>query len=248
MKSNQKGNHLYAYKDTIRRLFLLTLFSFLIVESYAQNKTISGTVTDFTGEPVIGASVLVNGTTNGTITDLNGKFSLSNVPTKGTITITYIGYKKQEVSVAGNTNFKITLQEDTETLDEVVVVGYGVQKKSDVTGAMARIGEKELKAMPVRNALEGMQGKTAGVDITSSQRPGEVGNINIRGQRSINAEQGPLYVVDGMVIQNGGIENINPSDIEAIDILKDASATAIYGSRGANGVILVTTKKEKKVK
>ena len=241
MKSNKKGNHLYAYKDTIRRLFLLTLFSFLIVESYAQNKTISGTVTDFTGEPVIGASVLVNGTTNGTITDLNGKFSLSNVPTKGTITITYIGYKKQEVSVAGNTNFKITLQEDTETLDEVVVVGYGVQKKSDVTGAMARVGEKELKAMPVRNALEGMQGKTAGVDITSSQRPGEVGNINIRGQRSINAEQGPLYVVDGMVIQNGGIENINPSDIEAIDILKDASATAIYGSRGANGVILITT-------
>ena len=217
MKSNQKGNHLYAYKDTIRRLFLLTLFSFLIVESYAQNKTISGTVTDFTGEPVIGASVLVNGTTNGTITDLNGKFSLSNVPTKGTITITYIGYKKQEVSVAGNTNFKITLQEDTETLDEVVVVGYGVQKKSDVTGAMARVGEKELKAMPVRNALEGMQGKTAGVDITSSQRPGEVGNINIRGQRSINAEQGPLYVVDGMVIQNGGIENINPSDIVAIE-------------------------------
>lgn len=248
MKSNQKGNHLYAYKDTIRRLFLLTLFSFLIVESYAQNKTISGTVTDFTGEPVIGASVLVNGTTNGTITDLNGKFSLSNVPTKGTITITYIGYKKQEVSVAGNTNFKITLQEDTETLDEVVVVGYGVQKKSDVTGAMACVGEKELKAMPVRNALEGMQGKTAGVDITSSQRPGEVGNINIRGQRSINAEQGPLYVVDGMVIQNGGIENINPSDIEAIDILKDASATAIYGSRGANGVILVTTKKGKEGK
>ena len=248
MKSNKKGNHLYAYKDTIRRLFLLTLFSFLIVESYAQNKTISGTVTDFTGEPVIGASVLVNGTTNGTITDLNGKFSLSNVPIKGTITITYIGYKKQEVSVAGNTNFKITLQEDTETLDEVVVVGYGVQKKSDVTGAMARVGEKELKAMPVRNALEGMQGKTAGVDITSSQRPGEVGNINIRGQRSINAEQGPLYVVDGMVIQNGGIENINPSDIEAIDILKDASATAIYGSRGANGVILVTTKKGKEGK
>ena len=151
MKSNKKGNHLYAYKDTIRRLFLLTLFSFLIVESYAQNKTISGTVTDFTGEPVIGASVLVNGTTNGTITDLNGKFSLSNVPIKGTITITYIGYKKQEVSVAGNTNFKITLQEDTETLDEVVVVGYGVQKKSDVTGAMAR--ERWATLIFVDNAL-----------------------------------------------------------------------------------------------
>ena len=140
------------------------------------------------------------------------------------------------------------MEEDTEVLDEVVVVGYGIQKKSDVTGAMARVGEKELKAMPVRNALEGMQGKTAGVDITSSQRPGEVGGINIRGVRSITADQDPLYVVDGMIIQNGGIENINPSDIEAIDILKDASATAIYGSRGANGVVLVTTKKGKEGK
>ena len=195
------------------RSWLLMLFAAISLSVSAQTITVKGNVKDTTGEPIIGASVVEKGnTTNGTITDLNGKFSLSNVPTKGTITITYIGYKKPEVSVAGNTNFKITLQEDTETLDEVVVVGYGVQKKSDVTGAMARVGEKELKAMPVRNALEGMQGKTAGVDITSSQRPGEVGNINIRGQRSINAEQGPLYVVDGMVIQNGGIENINPSE------------------------------------
>ena len=113
MKSNKKGNHLYACKDTIRRLFFFTLFSLLIVGAYAQNKTVTGTVIDFTGEPVIGASVLVNGTTNGTITDLNGKFTLSNVPAKGTITVTYIGYKKQEISVAGNTNFKITLQEDS---------------------------------------------------------------------------------------------------------------------------------------
>ena len=208
----------------------------------------SGTVLDQNGESVIGASVVVKGTTNGVITDFDGKFTLNNVPENGTIEISFVGYKTQEIPVAGKNNIQVTLAEDTEVLDEVVVVGYGIQKKSDVTGAMARVGEKELKAMPVRNALEGMQGKTAGVDITSSQRPGEVGGINIRGVRSITADQGPLYVVDGMIIQNGGIENINPSDIEAIDILKDASATAIYGSRGANGVVLVTTKKGKEGK
>lgn len=248
MKNYKKSFNFFACTDIIRRLFLFIMLTSFVSGVYAQDKTISGTVIDSTGEPVIGASVLVNNTTNGTITNLNGEFVLSGVSPKANITITYIGYKKQTISVGGNSKFRVTLQEDTEILDEIVVVGYGVQKKSDVTGAMVRVGEKELKAMPIKNALEGMQGKTAGVDITSSQRPGEVGNINIRGQRSITAAQGPLYVVDGMVIQNGGIDNINPSDIEAIDILKDASATAIYGSRGANGVILVTTKKGKEGK
>lgn len=239
---------MFGRTGKLQRLFLIALFSVLAIGAYAQSKTVSGTVVDQTGEPIIGANVVVKGTTNGIITDLDGRFTLSNVPDKGTISISFIGYQDQEISVAGKTNLQVTLQEDNAMLDEVVVVGYGVQKKSDVTGAMARVGEKELKAMPVKNALEGMQGKTAGVDITSSQRPGEVGGINIRGVRSIDAEQGPLYVVDGMIIQTGGIENINPSDIEAIDILKDASATAIYGSRGANGVILVTTKKGNKEK
>ena len=245
---NSKNLSLFGRTGKLQRLFLIALFSVLAIGAYAQSKTVSGTVVDQTGEPIIGANVVVKGTTNGIITDLDGRFTLSNVPDKGTISISFIGYQDQEISVAGKTNLQVTLQEDNAMLDEVVVVGYGVQKKSDVTGAMARVGEKELKAMPVKNALEGMQGKTAGVDITSSQRPGEVGGINIRGVRSIDAEQGPLYVVDGMIIQTGGIENINPSDIEAIDILKDASATAIYGSRGANGVILVTTKKGKQGK
>ncbi|MDO4163397.1 MAG: TonB-dependent receptor [Bacteroides sp.] len=245
---NSKNLSLFDRLDFFRRSFLIALFSVLAVTLSAQNKTVSGTVIDGTGEPVIGASILVKGTTNGVITDLDGHFTLSNVPANGVIQVSFVGYQTQEVPVAGKSNLQVTLQEDSEMLDEVVVVGYGVQKKSDVTGAMARVGEKELKAMPVKNALEGMQGKTAGVDITSSQRPGEVGGISVRGVRSINADQGPLYVVDGMVIQNGGIENINPSDIESIDILKDASATAIYGSRGANGVILVTTKKGKEGK
>lgn len=231
--------------SSLQRLFFLALLSIIAIGAYAQGKTVSGTVLDKSGESVIGASVVVKGTTNGTITDFDGKFTLSNVPNDASLEISFVGYKTQVIPVQGKNTFNVTMVEDTEVLDEVVVVGYGVQKKSDVTGAMARVGEKELKAMPVKNALEGMQGKTAGVDITSSQRPGEVGSINIRGVRSITADQGPLYVVDGMIIQNGGIENINPSDIESIDVLKDASATAIYGSRGANGVILVTTKKGK---
>lgn len=230
--------------SSLQRLFFLALLSIIAIGAYAQGKTVSGTVLDKSGESVIGASVVVKGTTNGTITDFDGKFTLSNVPNDASLEISFVGYKTQVIPVQGKNTFNVTMVEDTEVLDEVVVVGYGVQKKSDVTGAMARVGEKELKAMPVKNALEGMQGKTAGVDITSSQRPGEVGSINIRGVRSITADQGPLYVVDGMIIQNGGIENINPSDIESIDVLKDASATAIYGSRGANGVILVTTRRK----
>lgn len=245
---NREMSHWLSCLDCFQRLFFIALFSVLAVAVSAQSKTIKGTVLDKSGETVIGASVLVKGTTNGTITDIDGNFTLLNVSADASIEISFVGYKTLVIPVNGQSVIKATLVEDTEMLDEVVVVGYGIQKKSDVTGAMARVGEKELKAMPVKNALEGMQGKTAGVDITSSQRPGEVGDINIRGVRSINAEQKPLYVVDGMIIQNGGIENINPSDIESIDILKDASATAIYGSRGANGVILVTTKKGKEGK
>ena len=213
-----------------------------------QAKTVKGTVVDNMGEPVIGASVKVVGTTNGAVTDLDGNFTLTNVPKNATVEISYIGYTTQKVSVAGKSDLKVTMQEDNKALDEVVVVGYGVQRKSDVTGALAHLDSKDLTAMPVKDALEGMQGKTAGVDITNSQRPGTVGSITIRGQRSIGASSSPLYVVDGMIIQNGGIENINPQDIESIEVLKDASATAIYGARGANGVVLVTTKKGKEGK
>ena len=212
---------------------------------YAQGKTVSGTVLDQNGESVIGASVVVKGTTNGVITDFDGKFTLNNVPENGTIEISFVGYKTQEIPVAGKNNIQVTLAEDTEVLDEVVVVGYGVQKKSDVTGALTRVGEKVLNAKPVSNAFEALQGKAAGVDITSNQRPGEIGEIRIRGNRSLTASNSPLYVVDGVPLSAGGIETLNPRDIESIDILKDASSTAIYGSRGANGVVLVTTKRGK---
>lgn len=242
---NSKNLSLLSRLGKLQRLFLVALFSVLAIGAAAQSKTVSGTVIDQTGEPVIGANVLVKGTTNGVITDLDGRFTLSNVPNNGTISISFIGYKDQEISVAGKTNFQVTLQEDNAMLDEVVVVGYGVQKKSDVTGALTRVGSKELNAKPVSNAFEALQGKAAGVDITSSQRPGSVGSIRIRGNRSLNASNTPLYVVDGVPLSAGGIETLNPRDIESIDILKDASSTAIYGSRGANGVVLVTTKRGK---
>ena len=203
-----------------------------------------GTVVDNSGSPIIGANILVKGTSTGTISDFNGDFMIKCRKTN-LLEISYIGYITQTVKVSQN--MQVVLVEDDRALEEVVVVGYGVQRKTDVTGSMARVGEKELKAMPVSNALEGMQGRAAGVDITNSQRPGEVGGINIRGVRSLSASPDPLYVVDGMITSND-LSSINPADIESVDVLKDASATAIYGSRGANGVVLITTKKGKEGK
>lgn len=218
--------------------FVLLFMSTLI---FAQTRTITGKVVDEKGETIIGAAITVKGSSRGTITNLDGGFSIAAGP-KEVLSVKLVGYVEQNVTVGSQTFLQLVMKENTQALEEVVVVGYGVQKKTDVTGAMARVGEKELKAMPVKDALQGMQGKVAGIDITTNQRPGQVGDIKIRGVRSINADNNPLYVVDGMVLQASGIDNLNPSDIESIDILKDASATAIYGSRGANGVILVTTK------
>ncbi len=233
------------------KVFLYTLvFSCFLManhgQSYAQGQTISinGSVKEKSGIPIAGTTIMVKGTTNGTISDIDGNYHLK-APANSILIVSFIGFQTQEVLVDGRTTINFTMLEETTTLDELVVVGYGVQKKSDVTGALTRVDADQIKAMPVQDALQAMQGRTAGVDITTNQRPGQTGSIKIRGIRSLNADQDPLYVVDGMIIQSGGIENINPSDIEAIDILKDASATAIYGSRGANGVILVTTKSGK---
>lgn len=242
---NSKRLRLFSRMYFIQWLFLTVLFSLVTMSGYAQSKTVTGKIIDSTGEPVIGASVLVKGTTNGVISDIDGNFSIQGVANDAVLQISFVGYKAQDISVAGKTRIDVTLVEDTEMLDEVVVVGYGVQKKSDVTGALASVSSEELNTKPVSNAFEALQGKAAGVDITSSQRPGELGDIRIRGNRSLNASNSPLYVVDGVPLNSGGIETINPRDIESIDILKDASSTAIYGSRGANGVILITTKRGK---
>lgn len=227
-----------------QRLLLLAIVAVSSTVAMAQSK-VQGKVVDATGEPVIGASVVVKGSSTGTVTDLDGNFTLNNVPRDSKLEVSYIGFRTQ--TLAPGSNLNITLEEDKQLLDEVVVVGYGVQKKSDVTGALTRVGEQELNVRPVSNALEALQGKAAGVDITTSERPGTLGSIRIRGERSILGKNNePLYVVDGVPLMSGSnIETLNPRDIEAIDILKDASATAIYGSRGANGVVLVTTKQGK---
>lgn len=210
---------------------------------YAQNRVVTGKVTDEFGDPVVGANVVIKGSSEGTMTDADGNFTLKNVPEKAILHVSYLGYADQDIQAAGKSKFAIQMSEDSQQLDDVVVVGYGVQRKSDVTGAVLRVDEKALTTKPVSNAIEALQGKAAGVDITSPDRPGSIGSIRIRGQRSLTASNEPLYVVDGVPMQAGGIDNLNPNDIASIDILKDASSTAIYGSRGANGVVLVTTKR-----
>ena len=212
----------------------------------AQNSliTVTGTVEDSFGA-VIGASVVEKGNAgNGTITDVDGKFSLK-VKSKATLVISFVGYKTQEIALNGKTNYSIKLEEDSETLDEVVVVGYGVQKKSDVTGSVTSVPKERLDKLPVTNVLQAVQGATAGITITqSSSIPGDAPSALVRGQNSINANSGPYIVVDGVPINKtgGSLNDIAPSDIESMEILKDASATAIYGTNGANGVILITTK------
>jgi TonB-linked SusC/RagA family outer membrane protein len=229
----------------------------------AQQIRVTGKVTDAqTGESLPGVNIVVKGTSIGVTTDLDGKFSIELPGADVSLVFSFIGYVSETVKYAGQANIDVLMIPDIQKLDEVVVVGYGTAKKKDVTGAISSLNEDKIKAMPVKDALQAMQGTTAGVDVTTNQRPGEVGTIKIRGVRSLTVDQNPLYVVDGMVIQSGGaavtnngitiqsggIDNINPSDIESIDILKDASATAIYGSRGANGVVLVTTKHGKEGK
>lgn len=242
---DRKNSSLLRRLEKFQRLFFVALLSVLAVGAFAQSKTVSGTVLDKTGESVIGASVVVKGTTNGTITDFDGNFTLQNVPDNGTIQVSFVGYKTVDIPVKGQSIIKVILEEDTETLDEVVVVGYGVQKKSDVTGALTQVSAKTIRERPVQNALQAMQGKAAGVQITSNNRPGELGEVRIRGSRSLSASNDPLYVIDGIPMAVGSMSDVNPNDIESMEILKDASATAIYGSRGANGVILITTKKGK---
>lgn len=212
---------------------------------FAQNR-ITGVVTDVNGDPIIGASIMAKGTTNGTITDLDGNFTL-NAPSNGTLVISYIGYQKQEVPVAGKTSFKIIMKDDSELLDEVVVVGYGTQKKATLTGAVASVGADVLESRPISNTAVGLQGQIPGLSITrTTARPGnEDVAIQIRGASSTNKVE-PLIIIDGTpVIGYTEFNSLNPSDIENVSVLKDASA-AIYGSRAAGGVILVTTKKGKK--
>ena len=240
MKNNRKQRG--AYNEVSFRMVFLLVFLMITVTGFAQNKTVSGIVVDKAGEAVIGASVLVKGTSNGTITDFDGKFTLSNVPEKGIITITYIGYEGQDISIAGKNTLKVILAEDTETLDEVVVVGYGTQKKTDLTGSVMSVKSEDITSVTANNPVQGLQGRVTGVSVVTDSRPGKSPTLRIRGNGSISAGNDPLYVVDGFPLMNGSLNEINANDIASMEVLKDASATAIYGSRGSNGVIMITTK------
>jgi TonB-dependent SusC/RagA subfamily outer membrane receptor len=206
--------------------------------------TVSGVVTDaVTGEPLPGASIIIKNTSNGTTTDNTGRYSLSNVPEDGILVFSFIGYLSSELPVEGRSIIDVKLSADSKALSEVVVVGYGSVSKKDVTGAVSSVGGSEIQNMPLRTASDALQGKAAGVMVTqSSGSPGSAGVVRIRGIGSINNSNEPLYIVDGL--PQSGIGWLNPNDIETMDIHKDASAAAIYGSRASNGLVIITTKRE----
>ncbi len=241
-----------ASKQFRRTLWVILLLFMLPISMYAQKITVKGTVSDNDG-PVIGVTVKVNGAQVGAITDFNGEYSI-DVDPNATLVFSYLGYKTQEVKVAGRHTIDITLKEDQETLSEVVVVGYGTMRKSDLTGAVAQVDNKAIEKSVTTSIDQVLQGRAAGVQIQANTgTPGGSSTIRIRGTNSLNATSQPIFVIDGVIIDSDGSDNgntnplaaINPSDILTMDILKDASATAIYGSRASNGVIMITTKRGK---
>lgn len=211
-----------------------------------QSVSISGKVTDASGSPLPGVSVVIKGTTNGTITSFDGSYSLSNVSSDATVQFSFIGMKPVEVIVGNKTTINVALEEETFGIEEVVAIGYGTQRKSDMTGAITQVKADELATVSVSNPIQALQGRAAGVAVMTNNAPGSSPTIRIRGSGSINAGNDPLYVVDGFPLMNSNLNDMNPNDIESIEILKDASSSAIYGSRGANGVVIITTKKGQK--
>ena len=219
--------------------FLLLLCASM---AFAQTGTVTGTVTDASGEPLIGVNVLVKGTAMGAITDFNGKYAIQQVPANAILVFSYIGFSNQEIAVSNQRVINAQLREDTQRLDEVVVFGYGTQQKKDITGSVAVVDTKELLKSSGSSAMAQLQGKVSGVQISTSNSAGGNSMVRIRGINSINTNS-PLYVIDGVSSRNQNLNSINPNDIESLQVLKDASASAIYGAQAANGVILITTKK-----
>lgn len=225
--------------------YLFLLLSFFALGLNAQQMKLTGNaVAASDKQPMIGLTVLVKGTTNGTVTDLDGNYTLSNVSKDATVVFSMIGYKTQEIKVNGRTAINVVMHDDMQALDEVVVIGYGAVKKGDLTSSIAAIKGEELKTMSTGNAMNSLQGKINGVQVQSSGGPGTTPRVIIRGVSTVNAAD-PLYVVDGMPVGRN-INFLDQNDIESMQVLKDASAAAIYGTRASNGVILITTKKERK--
>ncbi len=253
----------------LRNIMLVVAAFLLSLQLMAQQRTITGTVVDGRdNSAMVGVTVLEKGTTNGTVTDIDGKFSLKITTKNPVLVFSYVGYKNVEVNVGNQSILNVVMQEDVETLEEVVVIGYGTMKKSDISGASVSLGESAIKSSIITNIDQALQGRAAGVTaVMTSGAPGSSVSIRVRGQSTINANAEPLYVIDGVIVQGGGnsgasfglgdalgngpistispLSTINPADILSMEILKDASATAIYGAQGANGVVLITTKRGK---
>lgn len=236
----------------LRNVLCISLVLFLPLLTFAQQTPVSGKVVDESGQPLTGVTITEKGTRNATTTKADGTFQLNVASAKATLVLSYVGYDQQELNVDGRSDLSFSMKPSVNSLQDVVVVGYGTQKKSDVTGALSRITAAEIQERPSQNVLQALQGKASGVQVSSNFKPGELPVVRIRGNRSIGASNDPLYVVDGIPMVNAlgvnsfTMSDINPNDIASMEILKDASATAIYGSRGANGVVLITTNKGKK--
>ena len=228
----------------IRKILLLTVYHLMVLSVHAQNITVTGKVVDNEGLEVIGANITLKGSAGiGTITDIDGKYTLKvNNSSKDVLLFSYIGMKTQEVPVKGRKQINVTLLPDNKVLDEVVVIGYGTSKRSDLTGSVVSVKGEDLMQTPTSDVAQALAGRVAGVNITQSEgAPGANVSIRVRGGISITQSNEPLYVIDGFPSEDG-MSSIDPGEIESIDILKDASSTAIYGARGANGVVVITTK------
>lgn len=226
----------------MKKNLLFLLMFFLSVSVWGQNRQVKGQVVSAAdGEPIIGASVVEKGTKNGIVSDLNGEFTITVSP-NATLNISYLGFKSQTVAVNGKQSIKVELQEDGQLLDQVVVVGYGTMKKSDLTGAVMSANLKDFEKAPNTNILQTLQGTVPGLNIGQVASAGDSPSIQIRGRNTISGSTDVLIVLDG-IIYTGSMSSINPADIERVDVLKDASATAVYGAQAANGVLLITTKK-----
>lgn len=233
--------HTSSRKDLLRRVMVVLSLSLFCLVAFAQHRSISGIIKDVSGEPMIGVNVLVKGTTNGIITNLDGKYTLSGISNESVLVVSYIGYLTQNVVIGNRSQMDVILKEDSKALDEVVVVGYGTVKKRDLTGAVSSVKSDAITLTPAINPMESLQGRVAGLDITKSSGQAGTGiSLQLRGNRSINASGNPLFIIDGM---SGDYSTLNPNDIESIEVLKDASSTAVYGSSGSNGVVIITTKK-----